>query len=189
MFQRVLSIHLFLPEKIFIGNLQNRKDLYAARSGVSFSPAFSRVCMLCVHKSDSLWSHRLQPTRLPCPWNSPGKNTGVNCHFLLQGIFLTQGSNVSCIRRQILYLLSHQGSPYIYWHWVISLSHLQMNTQWRNPSIKTLMNTLSTVQNCNLSGYSQCLMVPRSSTGFCGYTCPLILSSDVMLCKMELKWN
>ena len=29
----------------------------------------------------------------PCPWNSPGKNTGVGCHFLLQGIFPTQGSN------------------------------------------------------------------------------------------------
>ena len=32
---------------------------------------------------------------LLCPWNSPGKNTGVGCHFLLQGIFLTQGSNLS----------------------------------------------------------------------------------------------
>ena len=32
----------------------------------------------------------------PLPWNSPGKNTGVGCHFLLQGIFLTQGSN-SCL--------------------------------------------------------------------------------------------
>ena len=31
--------------------------------------------------------------RLLCPWNSPGKNTGVSCHALLQGIFLTQGSN------------------------------------------------------------------------------------------------
>jgi len=29
-------------------------------------------------------SHRWQPTRLPCPWDSPGKNTGVGCHFLLQ---------------------------------------------------------------------------------------------------------
>ena len=30
------------------------------------------------------------PPRLLCPWNSPGKNTGVDCHFLLQEIFLTQ---------------------------------------------------------------------------------------------------
>ena len=34
--------------------------------------------------SDSVWSHRWQPTRLPNPWDSPGKNTGVGCHFLLQ---------------------------------------------------------------------------------------------------------
>ena len=34
--------------------------------------------------SDSVRSHRRQPTRLPCPWDSPGKSTGVGCHFLLQ---------------------------------------------------------------------------------------------------------
>ena len=34
------------------------------------------------------------PTRLLCPWDSPGKNTGVDCHFLLQEIFLTQGLNL-----------------------------------------------------------------------------------------------
>ena len=35
----------------------------------------------------------LWPTRLLCPWDSPGKNTGVVCHSLLQGTFLTHGSN------------------------------------------------------------------------------------------------
>ena len=34
--------------------------------------------------SDSVQPHRQQPTRLPCPWDSLGKNTGVGCHFLLQ---------------------------------------------------------------------------------------------------------
>ena len=34
--------------------------------------------------SDSVQPHRWQPTRLPRPWDSPGKNTGVGCHFLLQ---------------------------------------------------------------------------------------------------------
>ena len=34
--------------------------------------------------SDSVRPHRQQATRLPCPWDSPGKNTGVGCHFLLQ---------------------------------------------------------------------------------------------------------
>ena len=50
-------------------------------------------------------SWTVKPLRLLCPWDFPGKNTGVSCDFLLQGIFLTQGSNpgnpalqaVSCI--------------------------------------------------------------------------------------------
>ena len=43
--------------------------------------------------SDSLWPHGLWPARLLCTWNFPGKNNGVGCHYLLQGIFETQGSN------------------------------------------------------------------------------------------------
>ena len=46
------------------------------------------VCCCCCQVtsvvSNSVRPHRLQPTRLPRPWNSPGKNTGVGCHFLLQ---------------------------------------------------------------------------------------------------------
>ena len=63
--------------------------------------------------SDSLRPHGLQPSvRLLCPWDSPGKNTGVGCHFLLHGIFPTQGSNLILPHcRQIPYHLSHQGSP------------------------------------------------------------------------------
>ena len=41
--------------------------------------------------SNSLWPHGLLPTRLLCPWDFPGNSTGVDCHFLLQGIFPTQG--------------------------------------------------------------------------------------------------
>ena len=41
-----------------------------------------------------MWLHGLLLTRLLCPWDFPGKNTSVGCHFLLQGIFLTQGSNL-----------------------------------------------------------------------------------------------
>ena len=50
--------------------------------------------------------------RLYCPWNSPGKNIGVGYYALLQEIFLTQGSNLHLPHcREILYHLSHQGSP------------------------------------------------------------------------------
>ena len=46
-------------------------------------------------------------------WDSPGKNTGVGCHFLLQRIFLTQGSNPGLPHcRQMLCHLNRQGSPY-----------------------------------------------------------------------------
>ena len=49
--------------------------------------------------SDSVWPHRRQPTRLPCPWDSPGKNTGVGCHFLLQCMKVKSESEVaqSCL--------------------------------------------------------------------------------------------
>ena len=52
------------------------------------------------------------PTRLLCPWVAPGRSTGVGCHFLLQGIVPTQGSNLRLLYcRWILYHLSHQRSP------------------------------------------------------------------------------
>ena len=45
----------------------------------------------------------VQSTRLLSPWDSPGKSTGVGCHFLLQGIFLTHGSNLGLLHsRQTL---------------------------------------------------------------------------------------
>ena len=68
----------------------------------------SGVCVV----SNSLQPRGLQPTGLLCPQDSPCKNTGVDCHFLLQGIFPIQGLNLGLLHcRQILYLLSHQGSP------------------------------------------------------------------------------
>ena len=65
----------------------------------------------CSVVSDSAipWTVAYQLLR---PWNFPGKSTGVGCHFLLQGIFVTQESNPGLLHcRQTLYLLSHQGSP------------------------------------------------------------------------------
>ena len=69
------------------------------------------VCMYTVVQSCLilLQPHRVQPTGLPCPWNLPGKNTRVGCHFLLQGIFPTQVSNLSWQADSLP--LSCQGSP------------------------------------------------------------------------------
>ena len=63
---------------------------------------FSACMHVCSVMSDSLQPHGLQPTRLPCPGNFTGKNTGVGCHFLHQGVFPTQGLDLSlphCRRR------------------------------------------------------------------------------------------
>ena len=59
--------------------------------------------------STSLQPHGLYPARLLCPWYSPGKNTGVDCHFLLWGILQTQGSNPCLLHcRWDLHWVSHQ---------------------------------------------------------------------------------
>ena len=74
------------------------------------------LCLVLSHSvvSNSLWTQDRKTARLFCPWDSPGKNTGVGCHALLQGIFPTQGSNPGFPHcRQILYHLSHQGRPWI----------------------------------------------------------------------------
>ena len=64
-------------------------------------------------------------TRLLCPWDLPGKNTGVGCYFLLQGIFLTQGSNLRVLRFlhcQVDSLpLGHPEEAILEW---VSLAHL-----------------------------------------------------------------
>ena len=86
------------PDQIFFLNLMKPSSFWKGSESVSH-----------LAMSDCLWPHGLQPVRLLCPWNSPGKNTGGT--FLLQGIFLTKGSNPDrphCA--QILYCLSHQGS-------------------------------------------------------------------------------
>ena len=71
-------------------------------------------------ESHSLMSNSLQPHGLYSSWNSLGQNTGVGRLSLLQGIFPTQGSNPGLLHcRQILYQLSHKGSPRIL-EWVAS---------------------------------------------------------------------
>ena len=54
-------------------------------------------CCCCITSvmSDSVQPHRRQPTKLPRPWDSPGKNTGVGCHFLLQCMKVKSESEVA----------------------------------------------------------------------------------------------
>ena len=72
---------------------------------------------LCSVVSDSLWPNELLSARLLCLWDFPGKNTGLGCHFLLQGIFSTQGLNPRFRHcRPILHCWvtgeTHEGSKY-----------------------------------------------------------------------------
>ena len=70
------------------------------------------ACSVTSGVSSSVRPHGLQPARLLCPWGSPGKNTGVGCHALLQGIFPTQGRDSSLLPLQVDSLpLSQWGSP------------------------------------------------------------------------------
>ena len=52
---------------------------------------YVHLCMLS--RVGLFVTHSLEPARFLCPWDCPGKTTGVGCRFLLQGIFLTRGSN------------------------------------------------------------------------------------------------
>ena len=79
-----LPLHLS-PTPLPLGNHRSILGVCDSAS-VSESESFSVV-------SDSLRPHGLWPMRFPHPWSFPGKNTGVGCHFLLQGIFPIQGSN------------------------------------------------------------------------------------------------
>ena len=88
-------------------------------------------CQVASVLSNSLQPHRLQPARCLCPQDSPGKNTGVGCHVLLQGIFPTQGWNP-----RLLHLLHWQAG---------SLSLAPPGKEWEGMS--SIINTLSVSTN------------------------------------------
>ena len=93
------------------------------------------MCLVASFASDSLEPQRVyysSPGSL-VHGDSPGKNTGVGCHTLLQGIFPTQGLNPGLLYyRSILYHLSHQGSPCIF-HSEFNFSHPCMQLCVRIP--------------------------------------------------------
>ena len=99
-----------------------------------FSPLYL-LLLVSVSRSivpDSLRPHGLQPTRFLCPWDFPGKDIGVGCHFLLQGIFPTQGWSPGLLHcRQIIYQLSYKGSlscSYILILWLLLVASLFFST-------------------------------------------------------------
>ena len=95
----LVALESFLnPEPGSSFSLTHRCHCLMYQSIDSFSRCWTFITnhavLCCSVVSESLQPHGLQPARLLCPWNSPGKNSAVGCHFLLQGIFLTQGNQL-----------------------------------------------------------------------------------------------
>ena len=97
------------------------------------------VCVVASVVSNSLQPY--EPARLLCSRDSPGKYTGVDCHALLQCIFLTQGSNLNllCLPhcRQILYPLNHLGSSHAE---VLLLYSIKSENQAKNVKLGRNLN-------------------------------------------------
>ena len=106
--------HPHVDTKLFNLNWNVEKPCKAQDYGAVVLLSSSSVCVLsCSVMSDScntidcMW-----PARLLYPWDSPGRNTELGCHFFLQGIFPTQEWSPGLLNcRQILYRLSYKGSP------------------------------------------------------------------------------
>ena len=99
--------------------------------------------------SDSVQPHRWQPTRLPHPWDSPGKNTGVGCHFLLQCMKVKSEGEVaqSCVTLATPWTAVHQAPPSMgfsrqeYWSGVPSPSPVNMLRSTLSALVLRLMHS------------------------------------------------
>ena len=104
------SFHHYIPKSLLFLNDQvvflktyfRKFQTYTKVEKRYNEPPVSTVCMLS-HSimSNSLQPHGLQSIRLLCPWDFSGKNNEVGFHFLLQGIFLTQGQNLRLLHWQV----------------------------------------------------------------------------------------
>ena len=79
------QIHVLCIERQILNHQATRKALCCC------------CCWVASVMSNSVRPHRQQPTRLPCPWDSTGKNTEVGCHFLLQCMKVKSESEVACV--------------------------------------------------------------------------------------------
>ena len=98
-------------------DIRKRVDILEKDLCLEASPRGKQLCMhpQSLQLCPTLWPHGLQPARLLCPWDFPGKSTGVGFHALLQRTPQTQGLNPHFLHllhcRWIIYLRSHLGSP------------------------------------------------------------------------------
>ena len=142
----------------------------------------SYMCVLsCLVMSNSLRPHELYPIRLLCPWGFPGKNTGVGCHFLLQGIFSTQELNLHLHCKWILYHWATREASYEYIPAFMSmlLSEYLNEHKKLEDSIQHLCRAL--VLQRSLWEENKCKQDHRRKH--------FITESKVFSCCFYLKWN
>ena len=123
----VINLSMRNPQKIHImhANIIYISTIYCITYYILYNMIYIMyVIYVCVHVKSrpTVTPQTIQPVRFLCPWNLPGKTTGVGCHFLRQGIFMTWRLNLHlvhllCWQADSL-LLCHLGSPiykfYIY---------------------------------------------------------------------------
>ena len=121
----------------------------------------------CSVVSDYLWPHGLQTARLLCPWDYPGKNNGVGCHFLLQGIFPTSDQTCVSCKSPALHAeslpLSHQASNIFadcsIWVWWLEPVHV---VEWNIVLFSILITFTGFIWSCLI------IVVIQLSTILCG---------------------
>ena len=97
----------------------------------------------CVFSCVWLWD----PTKLPCPWNFPSKNTGAGCHFLLQGIFLTQQSLAPPALAGRFFTTAPPGKPK-HWDMKVNETLCASISSWAHKGKIILYGINSTIETC-----------------------------------------
>ena len=88
---------IFLTQRLNLDFLRCGQNLYqlSHQGSQSLFAAAAAAAAKSLQSCLTVQPHRQKPTRLPCPWDSPGKNTGVGCHFLLQCMKVKSGREVT----------------------------------------------------------------------------------------------
>ena len=89
-----ITLHPVLGRTEGKSSAMGRINVTCSKASLKYRTRNEVVFVSCSIVPDALQPHGLHPTRLLCPWDFPGKDTGVGCHFLLQGNFQTQGSSL-----------------------------------------------------------------------------------------------
>ena len=145
---------------------------------------FFRLCIssnLVLSCVQLFWPHGQQSASLLCPWDSPGKNTGAGCHFLLQGIFLTPGiepmSPVSPALAGGFFTTEPPGKPasnlLVSYYWLKQVTWPSPGSQWKGLQSSKAMGMDTgrpltgavTVKSVSHSCWTHCNLMDRGSPG------------------------